>query len=511
MDSAEVDGERGYYFLGQLLVSRKTPSAPYEVVDGQQRLVTLSAILAVLRDLLPAGAFRDDLQSHIRRPENAARQLLCTPRVALRSIDQVEYDSWITEPGGTLGVPTSGETESTTRLANVIRRIRSEIGSPRVDFVSDLASYILNRCYVVLVTAQSAHDAYLLFRSINARGQPLNDLDIVRGEFIRPFQDNSAESLRLAEAWDSVEDELGVEQLSVYLKTVISLVLPSSEKLDLTDALKAVLRHPTQSGIFVSTLKKFIEVYDTLDACDLDFGDASEKINRIVSCVKALPFDDWRPAALLWLAQVPKPSNRATLEFFKALDALGLGLLVMGATSKTVAKRFQLVVRSIVDQTVLSEPTSQLFFTDTERDKIKERLANPIPNKSRFVRPLLLRLNAEMLDTQIPTYFPANATLEHVLPQKPGPRSIWRRQFPDNKRRIELSQMLGNFAILSGTANPRASNFDFHKKREKIFGLRGSNVFPLTAELTNYDNWTEDYILSRHRRLNKLACDIMKL
>jgi hypothetical protein len=511
IDASNNNGERSYYFLGQLIVSRRTPSSPYEVVDGQQRLVTLSAILAVLRDLLPPGSFRDDLQSYIRRPENAARQLLRTPRVALRPLDQAEYDRWITEPEGTAAVPAMGETDATTRLATTIQRIKNDIGTPRQEYISGFASYILNHCYIVMVTAQSAHDAYILFRSINARGQPLTDLDVVRGEFIRPFQDDSAESMRLAEAWDAIEDELGVDQLSVYLKTVIALVLPSSEHLELKDSVKAVLKHPSKSGIFISTLKSFIEVFDLLDGCELEFGEASERINRIVSCVKALPFDDWRPAALLWLAQKPTPSSKATLEFFKALDALGLGLLILGATSNTIAKRFRLVVEHVIGQTVLTEPARALFFTDAEKEKIKYRLTNPIANNCRFVRPLLLRLNVEMLDNQIPTYFPANVTLEHVLPQKPGPRSIWRQQFPDNKRRIELSQLLGNFAILSGSANPRASNFDFHKKREKIFGLRDSNVFPLTAELTNYDNWTEEYILRRHKQLNKLACGIMNL
>ena len=57
-----------------------------------------------------------------------------------------------------------------------------------------------------------------------------------------------------------------------------------------------------------------------LDACELEFGEDSAKINRIVSCIQALPFDDWRGAALLWLSR--KPSPRQTLEFFKALDAL---------------------------------------------------------------------------------------------------------------------------------------------------------------------------------------------
>ena len=39
--------------------------------------------------------------------------------------------------------------------------------------------------------------------------------------------------------------------------------------------------------------------------------------------------------------------------------------------------------------------------------------------------------------------------------------------------------MLGNFTILTSRMNPKASNFDFHKKREKIFSTKDSNVFPL--------------------------------
>jgi hypothetical protein len=134
-----------------------------------------------------------------------------------------------------------------------------------------------------------------------------------------------------------------------------------------------------------------------------------------------------------------------------------------------------------------------------------------VPAKSRFARPLLLRLNAEMLDDQIPTYFPTKVTLEHILPQRPAPRSAWHRTFPEKRRRQELSQLLGNFAILTNTANPRASNFDFHKKRETIFGAKGSNVFPLTAELVNYKDWNEESILKRHGELNKLARNILNL
>ncbi|MCV0370228.1 DUF262 domain-containing HNH endonuclease family protein [Filomicrobium sp.] len=503
-NSTDLNTDKAYYFLGQLIVSQSNPNAPFEVVDGQQRLVTLSALLAVLRDLLPPGDAREHLQHHIERPENAARHLPRCPRVGLREIDRDEYTRWIAEQGGSFALPDAGDTDATERLVEVISRIKDDIATPHQKFITDFASYILNHCYAVLVIVSNTLDAYQLFRSINARGQPLTDIDIVRGEVISIYQ-----STRLADAWSQIEDQIGVEQLSTYVKSILALVHPPTQQMAFRDGLNSVLSHPSKALLFTDTLKKFVEIYDELESCELTVAEGNEELNRIVSCVKALPFDDWTPAALLWLAQ--NPSEKATVDFFKALDALGLGLLILGATSNTIANRMRRVVQRIVAKDCLSSANSELYLTDAERKKIREKLARPIGNKSRFIRPLLLRLNAELLDKTIPTYFPTKVTLEHILPQNPGPRSLWRQKFPDSKERQQFSQMLGNFAILSTKVNPRASNFDFHKKREKIFGASDSNIFPLTAQLISYEDWTPDAIKKRHDQLTEIARDILKL
>jgi len=497
-------GTGGYYFLGQLIVSQANPNAPFEVIDGQQRLITLSALLAVLRDLLPQTDFRNHLQDHLVRPENAARGLPRAVRVTLRDIDCDEYIRWIATSNGTQSLVASGDTDATQRLADVIAGLKDAIGSPQSKFVADLASYILNRCYVVLVITSSAMDGYELFRSINARGQSLTDLDIIRGEIINRYHSST-----LAAAWNQIEDRIGIEQLSTYVKSILALVHPETRGMALRDGFRAVLAHPSKSFVFTDTLKKFVEIFEQLESGDLEVAQGSEELSRIITCVQALPFDDWVPAALLWLAQ--SPSQRDTIEFFKYLDALGLGLLVLGATTNTITERMRKVIERILSQDCLSKADSALFLTRAERAKIREKLSSPIGNKSRFVRPLLLRLNAEMLDKTIPTYFPRNVTLEHILPQKPGPRSQWRAKFPDQKRRVELSQMLGNFAILSTKVNPKASNFDFHKKREIMFGSSDSNIFPLTAQLVRYSDWTPESIMKRQTELTDLAREILRL
>lgn len=61
------------YFLGPIIVCREAPSRPFEIIDGQQRLICVSVFLAVLRDLVDSTEFADGLQHHLWRAENSAR------------------------------------------------------------------------------------------------------------------------------------------------------------------------------------------------------------------------------------------------------------------------------------------------------------------------------------------------------------------------------------------------------------------------------------------------------
>jgi hypothetical protein len=81
--------ERGSgYFLGPIIVARSGSNKPYDVVDGQQRLVTLSVIFALLRDLASSSDLQRELQEVVWRPQGTARQLAAAPRVRLRDFDQ---------------------------------------------------------------------------------------------------------------------------------------------------------------------------------------------------------------------------------------------------------------------------------------------------------------------------------------------------------------------------------------------------------------------------------------
>jgi len=497
IDAMERPGRgRFSYFLGPIILSRKSAKAPFEVVDGQQRLVTLTAILAVLRDLLPEGEVQQELQDTIKRPPKAVRGLEEAPRIKLRDIDQESLAAWVHEPGGTHHLPDDGPTEASDRLLAAILAIKSEIGIVDDRYIQRLANFILTKCLFLQIGATTLDDAYILFRSFNSRGLALNDLDIIRAELVGTTDDYEPQlAEQIAQCWDHIQSEIGHDEFFTYVKTIIFLVAPQSRETELRHSVRAILRVPSTAVKFKQCLTFFLAAYDGLDNANLDFGPSSATINRVIHCLKNLPFDDWRAPTLIWLARKPNASD--TFKFVSALEALAIGIMILGKTKSQTAKRFHSVLTEVLDGVALGH-TGKLQLTNMELSKIRDTLFAPVPVRKKFVRHLLLRLNVEALDKSITPYFPSDATVEHILPQRPRATSYWVRAFPDPKVRKYCCGLLGNYALLTASLNAKAKNDDFVAKRKAIFALSNVNMFPLTGNLVTFDTWTEADINRRH-------------
>ena len=60
------------YFLGSIVLVKDAQSPRAEVIDGQQRLVTLTLLLAVLRDIVEDPSLRKDIHERGRETSQAA-------------------------------------------------------------------------------------------------------------------------------------------------------------------------------------------------------------------------------------------------------------------------------------------------------------------------------------------------------------------------------------------------------------------------------------------------------
>jgi hypothetical protein len=146
--------------LGPIIVADTARAGSYELLDGQQRLVTLALVVAILRDLLPTGALKDDLQEVLCGPKGE-------PRVSLRDLDQHNAQAGLTSFNGTLELRDVAETEAARRLFDVAKAIKAEIGEASAHEIRTLAAFILNECTFMCISAAAQMPMHVWLKAIH--------------------------------------------------------------------------------------------------------------------------------------------------------------------------------------------------------------------------------------------------------------------------------------------------------------------------------------------------------
>lgn len=498
------------FFLGPIVVTENNSDAPTQVVDGQQRLVTITFILAFLRDYSGNDAFKKEINDYLWKHRTALWNHEDIPRVMLRDLDKEFMHNWVHSIGGTRNLPNKAETDSSQNLLSNIKALKEEIGVVNDNYVESFAKFILSNCYVIKIVSKDNFEAYRIFKSINTIGQPLTELDIIRGEILNPQYDSYGESRELSKIWDNIEQELGLDELEKYVLIVLSTIDREYVSQPLKNVFRKILADASQLNNFRIKLINFISYYDQLKSARLEFGNDSKTINDLVKCIRQAPTDHWYSVSLLWLAR--ERTNRDAIAFFSALDALCIGLRILKITAKgKLNKRFSAIEVNIQNGDVLTSGSSALFLSKEEKHKIRLILEAPIKPTERYLKPLLLRINAEIQNNEIPKYFPESISLEHILPKNPNATSNWLKKFPNSQNRDRLCNLLGNFTILTQPTNAGIRNSEFQIKMAKIFKNEGAEVFALTSVLNGYNDWTEESILSRNKDLIDIARQIMQI
>jgi hypothetical protein len=197
MDNKDVSG--GVYFLGSIVLI-KVPNAPEsKVVDGQQRLTTLTILLSVLRDLTTDAERKIDRGRYVFQKANPDLGTDARCRLLLRQQDQVFFHRSIQNPGATdnLLVPQSLP-ESQQRIAENSQYIRRKLETMDEDRRSALIAFILQYCYIVVVAVPTAAPARRIFTVLNARGLDLAPTDILKADLLERL------APRMKSNWPSV-------------------------------------------------------------------------------------------------------------------------------------------------------------------------------------------------------------------------------------------------------------------------------------------------------------------
>jgi Protein of unknown function DUF262/Protein of unknown function (DUF1524) len=183
-------GDYGHYFLGSIIISDK--EGVKFIIDGQQRLTTLTLLLIFLQRQLEDAEQRGQLAD-----------LIFSQKFGRRS-----FNLDIPERTACMEALYSGREvvaqELPESLANVMARYAEideyfpeELRGKRLPYFAD---WLIENVHLVEITAYSDDDAYTIFETMNDRGLSLTPADMLKGYLLAHITDDE-DRLQAGRAW----------------------------------------------------------------------------------------------------------------------------------------------------------------------------------------------------------------------------------------------------------------------------------------------------------------------
>ena len=501
------------YFLGSIVLIKSDSRPEAEVVDGQQRLTTLTILLAAIRESLESKRRADAINKYVFEEGDELTNTPNRPRLTVRSRDERFFRQHIQENGGLKGLPEIHATNLSDAQKNMRANALFYLNALK-DMEEErrfrLAQFIVMQCLLVVVSTPDLDSAYRIFSVLNDRGLDLSYTDILKAELIGKIPE--AEQVAYAKKWEDLEEVLGrkaFEDVFAYIRTIYRKIKPQDV---LVKEIRAYVRPGNNPKDFINlVLEPYTDAYITIKDASYRSIQHAEDINRILRWLNRVDNSDWLPPAIRFFSQYEQQPE-LLLEFLGRLERLAAGMMLYRANINQRINRYAEVLRWLDEGKDLLVEDSPMTLNDKEQLEILAALDSNLYNSyiARVHTYVLLRLNEHLSDGSAHYDFPI-ITVEHVLPQNPAEKSEWLEWFRPEERERWVHR-LANLVLLSRRKNSQAKNYEFERKKYSYFaGSGGGSPFPLTSQVIQQNEWTPKILERRQEQLIQNLAEIWNL
>ena len=498
------------YFLGSIVLI-KDENKPYaDVIDGQQRLTTLSILFSVMANSFHTEAYRNNCKKYLQEEGNILEGIAAQPRIFLRDWDQDFFSKYIQDIQLDALVqidPVTLDTEAKRHIqknCTVLREKFSEVFNDENDLLK-FTQFILTRCFLVVVSTPNQESAFRVFSVMNSRGLDLLPTDIIKSMTIGKLPKD--EEQKYTEKWEELENLTGRDgfnEVFTHTRTIFAKERPKKNLLD--EFKEYVIKQTSPKSLVDEYLIPYTEAYVCLKNCDFSSTQNAEEINELLLWLNKTNNQDWMPPAIKFLKD-HKNDSVYILWFIRKLERLASYLLV---TAKDVNQRMErykwiLVEMESRPDNNLTEPLENIELTDWEKQQFIDALNGEIYSMTAKRRNYIIQRLDSFLSDGGATYNTKLFTIEHVLPQHPSADSEWMKLWPDTQTQRFWLNKIANLVPLTRQRNSAAQNYDFNTKKIKYFQSKnGTSSYTLTTQVINIAAWTPEVVEARQKDLEEI-------
>lgn len=494
------------YFLGSIVLIKEEGNPNAEVIDGQQRLTTLTILLAAVTSRFE-GDLRADFESYIREPGRASQGLKPKPRLALRERDRQFFADYIQglqleELVALDPAQVNNEAQRNIRrnAELFMQRIAQHFGDDTA-YLCEFGSFIVQRCFLVAVSTPSQQSAFRVFSVLNSRGLDLLPTDIIKSDIIGNIV--PAKQDEYTEIWEELEVETGRDGFAEVFGHIRMLYAKEKARRALLEEFRerVIAKVPSPEDLITKVIQPCADAYLIAKQCQYMSTTNAAEINNLLHWLNRIDNSDWLPSAIRFLADKASDADYV-LWFIRKLERLASCMYVCAYDVNARIERYASVLTGLEKAHSLKMPVAEVQLRKSEKDAMKRALDGDVylmPARRRNY--ILLRLDSFLSDGAA-SYDSTLLTIEHVLPQTVDPDSTWAEWWPSADEQQLWVHRLANLVPLNQRRNSAAQNYDFDTKKTAYFaGRSGVSSYVLTTQVLNTKEWTPTVVQQRQNDL----------
>ena len=521
MSTLGQNGDSAHY-MGYLVL-QSADDKSFDVIDGQQRLTTVSLIvLAILKNIKRLADAGNDAENNTKRLDQIRQTyigyldpvtLTTRPKLTLNRNNNDYFKTYLIPLAH---LPQRGFRASEHLLRKAFEWFDKQVGNylkkdtgNEGQRLAQLVENISDNLFFTVITVTDELNAYKVFETLNARGVRLSSTDLLKNYLFSVLdrgQGDKHELNELEERWESMVNRLQSEKFPDFLRTHWN----SRHKFSRQSELFKVVRDSIteRGGVFtlIRGMDEDLDNYLSLISPEASHWPAEDK--TLTSNLKM--FRVRQPFSLL-LAARRKFGDRDFTTLLRAIVVISFRYNIIGASSPNEQEKIYNSAAEQISQgkiTTLQALWSRLKPIYVADDRFKADFAEKSirttdSRNNRIVRFILCELERK-LSNHAHDFFNDSFNVEHVLPQNAP--DDWGGFTHDEN--LALTYRLGNMTLLNAKDNRKMGNRTYEEKRP----FYENSEFELTRSLARDNSqWLPENMDSRQKWMAKQAASIWRM
>jgi Protein of unknown function DUF262/Protein of unknown function (DUF1524) len=518
-----VNENESVHYLGAIVLQSKVGKKVFSVVDGQQRLTTITIIaLACIQKIQQLADNGIDTTANEERVKLLSAKfigdkdpssLTYFSKLKLNENNDSFFQRYIltfSQPATLRHLKDSDKLllkaygffcEKVAALFDNIAIADSEKGAAIALFLNEV---VAERLMFIQIIVENELRAYTVFETLNARGVGLTVTDLLKNYLFSLASETDLELVR--QQWNRIVDTIGLDNFPVFLRHywISKRKLVRHEYLYKSISSEIKTFHHLHD--LLEDLEKNVVLYVALNNAADELWRGNKGLKKSITALEIFNVKQCLPFLMICHEKLPRLFEKivkmVTIIAFRSTVIGGFHSGKIEEIYNKVAIRIASGEMTTAKEIALA--IKDLYMSDTVFKKNFSTIAFNTKRNKRLIRYILFELENQLGNSAITYDFEENAaTIEHILPENPAIE--WEDAFPKNITNNYVFR-IGNYALLEESKNRNIGNKIYQEKVE-IFK---TSVFQSTANIT-YPEWTPSTLDKRQIYLAKIAAQIWRL